>query len=97
LQAVREPNWEVNLKIVIGKAPGFSGLGADGMAFWFTKEPGSIGPVFGNIDKWDGLGIMFDTWDNDRYVIEYKITEDDLLLGRQPLRLCRFQPRRYVF
>jgi len=27
---------------------------------WLT-----LGPVFGNVDKWNGVGIMFDTFDND--------------------------------
>lgn len=55
--------------MVVGKPSGSdSVLGADGLAFWVTREPGSIGPVFGNIDRWDGLAIIFDTWDNDENV-----------------------------
>ena len=32
---------------------------------WFTEEKGTEGPVFGNIDKWKGLGVIFDSFDND--------------------------------
>ena len=34
-------------------------------AVWFTEEKGTEGPVFGNVDKWKGLGIIFDSFDND--------------------------------
>lgn len=64
---------------MIGKTT--ANLGADGMAFWYTKQPGPIGtnscifahqlgPVFGNKDRWQGIGIIFDTFDNDNMVCE---------------------------
>ena len=34
-------SWEVVLSFVIGKTT--ANLGADGMAFWYTKQPGTIG------------------------------------------------------
>lgn len=37
-------------------------------ALWFTENPGSLGPVFGSADKWKGLGIFFDSFDNDGQV-----------------------------
>jgi len=40
-------------------------LGADGMAFWYTKEKDEMGPIYGSKDKWDGLAVIFDTYDND--------------------------------
>jgi len=40
-------------------------IGADGLAIWYTKERGSEGPVFGSSDKWDGLALIFDSFDND--------------------------------
>jgi len=40
-------------------------VGADGLAFWYTKERAQPGPVMGNIDRWTGLGIIVDTFDND--------------------------------
>jgi hypothetical protein len=35
------------------------------MAFWYTRERMEEGPVFGNRDRWNGLAITFDTFDND--------------------------------
>ncbi len=34
-------------------------------AFWFTDQKGVEGPVFGSSDQWNGLGVFFDTFDND--------------------------------
>ena len=34
-------------------------------ALWFTDKPGGEGPVFGSTDKWNGLGVFFDSFDND--------------------------------
>ena len=39
--------------------------GADGMAFWYTSSTLELGPVFGANNYFDGLGIFFDTYDND--------------------------------
>jgi mannose-binding lectin 2 len=33
---------------------------------WLTKQRASPGPVFGSVDKFDGLGIFFDTYKNNR-------------------------------
>jgi mannose-binding lectin 2 len=41
-----------------------STLSGDGFAFWYTKDKAEVGPVFGNKDKFDGLGIFFDTYAN---------------------------------
>ena len=68
------PGWEILVGVVIGKVS--PGPGADGLAIWYTKTPGSAGtffplhslifpgPAFGNTDKWDGLGIFLDTFNN---------------------------------
>ncbi|KAK2945498.1 putative ERGIC-53 like protein [Blattamonas nauphoetae] len=55
------PEWEVNFEIQV-----FGGQksGADGMAFWYSKIPSQIGSVYGGLDKWEGLGLFFDTYDN---------------------------------
>nr|XP_014342765.1 PREDICTED: protein ERGIC-53-like isoform X2 [Latimeria chalumnae] len=55
-------NWEVEVAFQI---TGTGRIGADGLAIWFTKERGTIGPVYGAADHWDGVGIFFDTFDND--------------------------------
>jgi lectin, mannose-binding 1 len=36
------------------------------LAFWYTAEKGDYnGEVFGSSDKWNGLGLFFDSFDND--------------------------------
>ncbi len=34
-------------------------------AFWYTDKIGEEGNVFGSQDKWNGLGVFFDSFDND--------------------------------
>lgn len=34
-------------------------------AFWYTQTKGVEGPVFGSNNHWNGLGIFFDSFDND--------------------------------
>jgi mannose-binding lectin 1 len=64
--AVTYPDWMVVLTIKISpNAEAPQRLGADGMAFWYTQERMEEGPVFGNRDRWNGLAITFDTFDND--------------------------------
>lgn len=36
------------------------------MAMWLTKQRASPGNVFGSMDKFEGLGIFFDTYKNNR-------------------------------
>ncbi|KAG7189018.1 hypothetical protein KM043_008611 [Ampulex compressa] len=55
--------WEVDL---IFRITGRGRIGADGLAFWYTEEKGAYnGTVFGSSDQWKGLGIFFDSFDND--------------------------------
>jgi len=54
--------WEVEL---VFRISGRGRIGADGLALWFTEERGVEGPVFGSNDRWKGLGIFFDSFDND--------------------------------
>lgn len=54
--------WEVELWV---RVTGRGRLGADGIAFWFTENRTPEGPVFGAADQWRGLGIFFDSFDND--------------------------------
>jgi len=44
-----------------------SHLFGDGIAIWFTKTRAQPGPVFGSIDKFEGLGIFLDTYANSRH------------------------------
>jgi mannose-binding lectin 1 len=54
--------WEVELQF---RVTGRGRIGADGLAFWYTATKGYEGPVFGSSDKWNGLGVFFDSFDND--------------------------------
>jgi len=58
--------WEVDLTF---KVTGRGRIGADGLAFWYTAakstESPATGHVYGSIDRWIGLGLFFDSFDND--------------------------------
>ncbi|KAL6268432.1 hypothetical protein P5V15_001568 [Pogonomyrmex californicus] len=55
--------WEVEL---VFRISGRGRIGADGLAFWYTSSKGYYnGTVFGSSDLWTGLGIFFDSFDND--------------------------------
>ncbi|XP_035229914.1 protein ERGIC-53-like [Stegodyphus dumicola] len=54
--------WQVE---VVFRVNGRGRLGADGFAFWYTENKGVEGPVFGSNDHWVGLGVFFDSFDND--------------------------------
>ncbi|KAE8752669.1 ergic-53 [Frankliniella occidentalis] len=55
--------WEVD---IVFRVTGRGRIGADGLAFWFTQNKGAYdGQVFGSSDKWVGLGVLFDSFDND--------------------------------
>lgn len=55
--------WEVD---IVFRVSGRGRIGADGLAFWYVVQPGDYnGNVFGSSDSWNGLGIIFDSFDND--------------------------------
>jgi hypothetical protein len=54
-------DWQVTMAFEM-KGPDH---GSDGMAFWYTRYPGKTGPVFGGPEKWNGLGVFIDGFDND--------------------------------
>jgi mannose-binding lectin 2 len=56
-------NWEVEVEF---KIHGKNQLYGDGFAMWLTKERAKVGPVFGSADNFEGLGIFFDTYKNNR-------------------------------
>lgn len=56
-------NWEIEVEF---KIHGNNQLYGDGFAMWLTKERAEPGPVFGFMDKFEGLGIFFDTYKNNR-------------------------------
>ncbi|KAJ1562009.1 hypothetical protein HK405_000835, partial [Cladochytrium tenue] len=59
------PSWVVEFDVRV------SGSGrtlyGDGLAFWFTQDRMETGPVFGSKDKFVGLGIFLDTYNNGRH------------------------------
>ncbi|KAF2015491.1 vesicular integral-membrane protein VIP36 precursor [Aaosphaeria arxii CBS 175.79] len=56
-------NWEI---LVEFKISGQGNLYGDGFAMWLTKQRATPGPVFGSVDKFEGLGVFFDTYKNNR-------------------------------
>ncbi|ESK97235.1 mannose er-golgi intermediate compartment [Moniliophthora roreri MCA 2997] len=48
-----------------------SHLHGDGMAIWLTKERTEPGPIFGNRDQFNGLGIFLDTYANARHTFSF--------------------------
>jgi len=54
--------WETEIQF---RVTGRGRIGADGLAFWYTTTKGFEGPVFGSSDKWNGLALFFDSFDND--------------------------------
>ncbi|KAL0117531.1 hypothetical protein PUN28_010387 [Cardiocondyla obscurior] len=55
--------WEIEL---VFRISGRGRIGADGLAFWYTSSKGFYnGSVFGSSDLWTGLGVFFDSFDND--------------------------------
>ncbi|MCJ1398307.1 hypothetical protein MMC11_001505 [Xylographa trunciseda] len=56
-------NWEIEFEF---KIHGKGNLHGDGMALWITKQRATGGPIFGSVDKFEGLGIFFDTYKNNR-------------------------------
>lgn len=63
LQPFTATEWSAMLELrASGQSPHLYG---DGLAIWLVKAASHIeGPVFGREDKWDGLGIFFDTFQN---------------------------------
>ncbi|KAH0588665.1 hypothetical protein H2248_004479 [Termitomyces sp. 'cryptogamus'] len=56
-----------------------SHLFGDGLAIWLTRERKIEGPVFGNKDNFEGLGIFLDTYANGRH--SYSFPHITAMLG----------------
>ncbi|KAL3287780.1 hypothetical protein HHI36_002242 [Cryptolaemus montrouzieri] len=55
--------WDIDIAF---RVTGRGRIGADGLAFWYTQSKGAYdGDVFGSSDRWVGLGLFFDSFDND--------------------------------
>eukprot|EP00741_Cyanophora_paradoxa_P024043 tig00021721_g23218.t1 len=59
---VEVPDWEAVFEF---RVHGPKNPGADGLAFWYVDKPHQQGPVFGGAEKFRGLAVIFDTFDND--------------------------------
>ncbi|KAF9427026.1 hypothetical protein BGZ94_005631 [Podila epigama] len=71
--------WEVEFSV---RAQGRGNTGGRGFAFWYTKEHTEEGPVFGNRDKWTGLGLFMDTSDPANQVrAAHRIRTNSLVYG----------------
>ncbi|KAL7418348.1 hypothetical protein Q5752_006806 [Cryptotrichosporon argae] len=62
-------NWQIDFEFKVdGKAHNVFG---DGFALWLTKDRAKVGPVFGSVDYFTGLGIFFDTYANSRHAYSW--------------------------
>ncbi|KAM9586130.1 protein ERGIC-53-like [Trichechus inunguis] len=50
--------WEVEVQM---RVTGPGRRGAQGMAIWYTRGRGQVGPVLEGLASWDGIGILFDS------------------------------------
>ncbi|XP_056139667.1 lectin, mannose-binding 2-like b [Lampris incognitus] len=57
-------DWELHVHFKI-HGEGKKNLNGDGLAIWFTKERMQIGPVFGNMNQFTGLGVFVDSYPNN--------------------------------
>ncbi|XP_047707791.1 VIP36-like protein isoform X5 [Prionailurus viverrinus] len=57
-------DWELQVHFRI-HGQGKKNLHGDGLAIWYTKDRMQPGPVFGNMDKFVGLGVFVDTYPNE--------------------------------
>ncbi|XP_070819673.1 VIP36-like protein isoform X2 [Chaetodon trifascialis] len=56
-------DWELKVHFKI-HGQGKKNFNGDGLAFWLTRDRMQIGPVFGNMNQFIGLGLFVDTYPN---------------------------------
>lgn len=61
-QNVFMSSWQATFQFSV---KGSHNDGDDGFVFWFSAHPGELGPVFGHADLFKGLGVIFDSKDED--------------------------------
>jgi mannose-binding lectin 1 len=64
-QPNENPNWELTAKFNVRSK---HNPGADGIAFWYVDEPHKgtkAGPLMGMRRRFKGIGMVFDSYDND--------------------------------
>lgn len=62
-------------------------------AVWFTTSQGLDGPVYGAADQWNGVGIFFDSFDNDGKVGIQPAFPQNELHDTCPIMVYRIQER----
>ena len=55
-------DWQATVEFSV---TGLRNLGGDGFAVWYVERAEMLGAVYGSTDYWTGLGIFFDTFNND--------------------------------
>lgn len=63
---IHAESFEMELTFHIHNPDVKHGLVGDGLAIWFLDKPSDIGDVFGIQNKFNGLGIMLDTFKNGK-------------------------------
>jgi lectin, mannose-binding 2 len=66
-------NFEIEFEFNVDGPSGH--LFGDGFAMWLAKQRMSAGPVFGSVNNFEGLGIFFDTYDNERSHVSHSLLD----------------------
>ncbi|KAK7933220.1 hypothetical protein WMY93_004116 [Mugilogobius chulae] len=77
-------DWELKVHFKV-HGQGKKNFNGDGLAIWLTKERMQNGPVFGNINKFTGLGIFVDTYPNAEKQHDRAFPYISLMLGNSTL------------
>lgn len=90
-----EPLMMPSFEIIIGfRVHSPRGTGADGFALWLTTERSNVvGPLFGHNNVFTGIGLLFDSYDND-------LKRDNPMVGlikNSALNSRRFTPLKDFF
>lgn len=66
---------------------------------WITKQRAQTGPVFGSVDKFEGLGIFFDTYKNNRpgIIFPYVMAMLGMQLLKKSTRVATGSNRHFEF
>ncbi|KAI5835423.1 legume-like lectin [Schizophyllum commune Tattone D] len=75
-------NFVIEVEFKIGGSK--SHLYGDGIGVWVTKERAVEGPIFGNGDRFEGLGVMLDTYANSRHSYAFPRVSGVILDGKTP-------------
>eukprot|EP00658_Telonema_sp_P-2_P019861 TRINITY_DN17814_c0_g2_i2.p1 TRINITY_DN17814_c0_g2~~TRINITY_DN17814_c0_g2_i2.p1 ORF type:complete len:469 (+),score=150.99 TRINITY_DN17814_c0_g2_i2:61-1467(+) len=54
--------WEVTFQLQVTGEPESPGKG---LAFWYTNTPLEVGTLYGSDERYEGFGLLFDSYDDD--------------------------------